>query len=72
VSLFLEKAEAFESENRADLMTMLNNKLIEYTKTIEALEKVLSEMSIQKVIEESFDNKNNRDFEHSIIIEEGN
>lgn len=24
VSVFLEKAEAFESENRADLMTMLN------------------------------------------------
>lgn len=35
-------------------------------------EKVLSEMSIQKVIENSFEGKSNRDYEHSIIIEEGN
>jgi hypothetical protein len=54
VSVFLEKAEAFESENRADLMTLLNPRLVEFTKTTEALEKVLSEMTIQKVIEESF------------------
>ena len=31
VKVFLEKAEAFESENRADLMTMLNPKLNECT-----------------------------------------
>lgn len=72
VSIFLDKAEAFESENRADLMTLLNSKLVEYTCTVEALEKVLSEMTIQKVIEESFQEKGNRDFEHNIIIEEGN
>jgi len=30
VNIFLEKAEAFEAENRADLMTMLNSKYVEY------------------------------------------
>ena len=53
-------------------MTMLNQKLQESTKKIEALEKVLSEMSIKKVIEVSFQNKGNREYEQSIITEEGN
>ena len=48
---YLEKAEAFESENRADLMTMLNPKLAECTEKMQKLEKVLSEMTIQKVID---------------------
>ena len=61
ISHYLEKAEAFETENRADLMTMLNQKLIDSTKKHEALENVLSEMTIQKVIEVSFQDKNNRD-----------
>lgn len=72
VAIYLEKAEAFESENRADLMTMLNSKLMEYTKKMEALQKVLSEMTIQKVIEESFEDKGNREYEQSILVEEGN
>ena len=51
VKVFLEKAEAFESENRADLMTMLNPKLAECLQKMTELENVLSEMSIQKVID---------------------
>lgn len=35
VALYLEKAEAFEGENRADLMTMLNGKYAEYLKRME-------------------------------------
>ena len=46
VKLYLEKAEAFETENRADLMTMLNPKLAECTDKMNELENVLSEMSI--------------------------
>lgn len=72
VTILLDKAEAFESENRADLMTILNQKYLEYSKKLEALQKVLSEMNIKKVIEESFGNKGNREQEHSIILEEGN
>ncbi len=72
VQVYLEKAEAFEAENRADLMTMLNQKWIQYSKQLDALQKVLSEMSIQKVIEGSFEDKGNREQEHSIILEEGN
>lgn len=46
INNFLEKVEALESENRTDLMTMFNQKLIEYTDKANALEKILSEMSI--------------------------
>ena len=31
VQIYYEKAEAFEQENRADLMTMLNQKWVEYS-----------------------------------------
>jgi len=34
VNLYVEKAEAFEAENRADLMTMLNPKFEEYDKKL--------------------------------------
>jgi hypothetical protein len=46
INNFVEKVEALEAENRADLMTMFNNKLAEYAKKAETLEKVLSEMTI--------------------------
>lgn len=72
INTFLEKVEALESENRADLMTMFIPKLEEYTYKADAFEKVLSEMSIQKVIEESFDNKGNREVEQNILLEENN
>jgi hypothetical protein len=72
ISNFLEKVEALEAENRADLMTMFNTKLGEYNKKADSLEKVLSEMSIQKVIEESFQTNSNRELEQEILSEEGN
>ena len=72
VKVFLEKAEAFESENRADLMTMLNPKLNECTQKVTEFENILSEMTIQKVIDQSFQSKGNREFEQNIITEEGN
>jgi len=72
INNFLEKVEALESENRADLMTMFIPKLEEYTARADALEKVLSEMSIQKVIEESFEDKGNREAEQNILLEENN
>ena len=72
VKVFLEKAEAFESENRADLMTMLNPKLNECTQKVTEFENILSEMTIQKVIDQSFHSKGNREFEQNIITEEGN
>jgi hypothetical protein len=53
-------------------MTILNQKYLEYSKKLEALQKVLSEMNIKKVIEVSFENRGNREQEHSIILEEGN
>ena len=54
VNSYLEKVSALEAENRADLMVMFNTKLIEYNNKASQLEKVLSEMSIRKVIEDSF------------------
>ena len=72
INTFVEKVEALEADNRADLMTMFNSKLTEYGKKAESFEKVLSEMSIQKVIEESFEGKGNREAEQSIITEESN
>lgn len=45
-------------------MTMLNTKFTEYQKKMEALQKVLSEMTIKKVIEVSFEDKGNRSQEH--------
>lgn len=68
----VEKIEALEAENRADLMTMFNAKLVEFQKKAENLEKVLSEMNIKKVIEESFGDKGNREVEQNIITEESN
>jgi hypothetical protein len=72
INNFVEKVEALESENRADLMTMFNQKLKEYSEKAQTLEKVLSEMSIQKVIEESFEDKGSREMEQNIITEESN
>lgn len=54
VNSYLEKVSALEAENRADLMVMFNIKLVEYNNKASQLEKVLSEMSIRKVIEDSF------------------
>lgn len=72
INTFMEKVEAIEAENRADLMTMFNQKLKEYADKATNFEKVLSEMSIQKVIEESFEDKGNRENEQNIITEESN
>ena len=72
INTFLEKVEALEAENRADLMTMFNMKILEYNQKADTLQKVLSEMSIQKVIEESFGDKGNRQMEQDIITEESN
>ena len=72
INNFLEKVEALEAENRADLMTMFNMKILEYNQKADTLQKVLSEMSIQKVIEESFGDKGNRQMEQDIITEESN
>ena len=69
---FVEKVEALETENRADLMTMFNIKLIEFQNKTETLEKVLSEMSIQTVIDNSFGDKSNREVEQNILTEENN
>lgn len=73
VNSYLEKVTALESENRADLMVMFNQKLVEYNKKAEQLEKVLSEMTIKKVIEDSFaGDKNSRVVEQSILSGEEN
>ena len=72
VSLCFEKVKAYEGENRADLMTRENQKLSECTSKAGQLEKVLSEMSIQKIIEESFEDKSHREAEQNIITEESN
>ena len=72
INTFVEKVEALEAENRADLMTMFNVKHSEYLAKAMTLEKVLSEMSIKKVIENSFGDKNNREVEQNIISEESN
>jgi len=72
INTFLEKVEALEAENRADLMTMFNQKILEYNQKADTLQKVLSEMSIQKVIEESFGDRGNRQMEQDIITEESN
>ena len=72
INNFLEKVEALEAENRADLMTMFNMKILEYNQKADTLQKVLSEMSIQKVIEESFGDRGNRQMEQDIITEESN
>ncbi len=54
VNVYLEKVSALESENRADLMVMFNQKLVEYNEKARQLERVLSEMTIRRVIEDSF------------------
>ena len=46
INTFFEKVEALEAENRADLMTMFNSKILEYNQKADTLQKVLSEMSI--------------------------
>ena len=54
INVFLDKVTALESENRADLMVMFNQKLVENNAKAQQLEKVLSEMTIRRVIEDSF------------------
>ncbi len=54
VNGYLEKVTALEQENRADLMVMFNQRLVDYNKRADQLEKVLSEMTIRRVIEDSF------------------
>ena len=54
VNVYLEKVSALEAENRADLMVMFNQKLVEYNEKAKQLERVLSEMTIRRVIEDSF------------------
>jgi glycyl-tRNA synthetase (class II) len=73
VNGYLEKVTALESENRADLMVMFNGKLNEYNRKADQLEKVLSEMSIRKVIEDSFGvGREGRAVEQSILSGEEN
>lgn len=54
VDVLLEKVEAVEAENRADLMVMFVQRLAEFQQQALALERVLTQMTIEKVIEESF------------------
>jgi hypothetical protein len=54
VNGYLEKVTALEQENRADLMVIFNKKLVDYNNEALKLDKVLQEMSIRKVIEDSF------------------
>jgi hypothetical protein len=73
VNGYLEKVTALEQENRADLMVMFNSKLVEYNKKATQLEQVLSEMTIRKVIEDSFGgNRESRAVEQSILSGEEN
>lgn len=73
VNAYLEKVSALDSENRADLMVQFNQKLVEYNVKATKLEKVLSEMTIRKVIEDSFGGgKESRVVEQSILSGEEN
>ena len=73
VRLTLEKIEVLETEHRADLMTMFNQRLVEMNKQATQLEQVLSQMSIKKVIEQSFTlGANNRSVEKDILTTEDN
>ena len=73
VNIYLEKVTALESENRADLMVMFNQKLVEYNEKSKQLEKVLSEMTIRRVIEDSFGGDfEQRKVEESILSGEDN
>lgn len=73
VNIYLEKVSALEAENRADLMVIFNQKLVEYNKKAKDLEKVLSEMSIRRVIEDSFGgDRESRAVEQTILSDEGN
>lgn len=70
---YLEKVSALEAENRADLMVMFNQKLGDYNSKAKQLEKVLSEMTIRKVIEDSFSgDKEARVVEQNILSGEEN
>jgi len=70
VAIALEKADAFQTEARADLMTQLNQKLQEYEFRFENLKKMIAEMEVAKVIEESFTSKEHRTHEESVIQNE--
>ena len=73
VNIYLEKVTALESENRADLMVMFNQKLVEYNEKSKQLEKVLSEMTIKRVIEDSIGGDfEQRKVEESILSGEDN
>ena len=73
VNGYLEKVSALEQENRADLMVMFNQKLNEYNKRAEQLDRVLSEMTIRRVIEDSFSgDKDHRAVEQTILSGEEN
>jgi formyltetrahydrofolate synthetase len=73
INIYLEKVQALEQENRADLMVMFNKRLLDYQKQAEKLEKVLSEMNIRRVIEESFGgDRGQRDIEERILSGEDN
>jgi hypothetical protein len=64
---------ALESENRADLMVMFNQRLVEYNTKAAQLEKVLSEMTIRRVIEDSFGgDREQRQVEETILSGEDN
>lgn len=73
VNVYLEKVSALEAENRADLMVIFNQKLVDYNSQATKLEKVLSEMTIRRVIEDSFGgDRESRAVEESILSGEDN
>ena len=73
VTIMLEKVSALEAENRADLLVMFNGKLTELQQQATRLERVLGEMTIRKVIEESFGGeRGKREVEERILSGEDN
>ena len=73
VNICLEKVSALEGENRADLLVMFNSRLTDYQVQAQKLEKVLSEMTIRRVIEESFGgDRGQREVEERILSGEDN
>ena len=73
VNICLEKVSALEGENRADLLVMFNGRLNEYQVQAQKLDKVLTEMTIRRVIEESFGgDRGQREVEERILSGEGN
>jgi DNA-binding ferritin-like protein (Dps family) len=73
VNICLEKVSALEGENRADLLVMFNGRLNDYQVQAQKLDKVLTEMTIRRVIEESFGgDRGQREVEERILSGEGN